>query len=148
MLKFENTNSLIDGNKADLWDRDLSSTIAKIQAHQGLTTYRKRLYASLCSVPRGRYTTYAALSSFLDSSARAVGSGMRNNPFAPEVPCHRVLASDGTIGGFGGSWGADGKNASKKTELLKGEGVGFDSRGRVKGLPFKQFVNLLDERAF
>lgn len=122
---------------------DLSPTIQKLKAESSLTPYRKRLYAALLSVPRGRFTTYAALSTFLDSSARAVGNGMRNNPFAPDVPCHRVLASDGSIGGFGGSWGSEGKNASKKIALLREEGVTFDSRGRVKGLLFEGFVDLL-----
>lgn len=123
---------------------DFYSTLNKVNSHTVLTPYRKRLYAALLSVPEGRYTTYAALSNFLGSSARAVGSGMRNNPFAPEVPCHRVLASDGSIGGFGGSWGIDGKNASKKFDLLKKEGVKFDSNGKVRGPPFQDFVNLLD----
>jgi methylated-DNA-[protein]-cysteine S-methyltransferase len=72
----------------------------------------------------------------LSSSPRAVGNALRNNPFAPQVPCHRVLASDGTIGGFKGSWGRNGKeglNDGLKKSLLKGEGVRFDSRGRVVG---------------
>ena len=86
---------------------DLLSTYARIQAHPTLTPYRKRLYAALLTVPRGRYTTYAAMSEYLRSSARAVGNGMRNNPFAPEVPCHRVLAADGSVGGFHGDWGAE-----------------------------------------
>ncbi len=123
---------------------DLLPTIHKIKSHPALTPYRKRLYAALLSVPRGRYTTYAALSDFLGSSARAVGNGMRNNPFAPEVPCHRVLASDRSIGGFGGSWGVDGENASKKFDLLSKEGVKFESKRKVRGLPFRDFADLLD----
>ncbi len=108
-----------------------------------MTPYRKRLYAALLNVPKGRHTTYTALSNFLGSSARAVGNGMRNNPFAPEVPCHRVLASDGSIGGFGGSWGVDGKYADKKLELLRKEGVKFDSQGKVFGPPFEEFGAIL-----
>jgi O-6-methylguanine DNA methyltransferase len=123
---------------------DLMETLGKIRCHPGLTPYRRRLYAALLCVPRGRYTTYAALSDYLGSSARAVGNGMRNNPFAPEVPCHRVLASDGSIGGFGGSWGIDGKNADKKVELLRKEGVRFDSLGKVRGPQFKSFDSLLE----
>ena len=71
--------------------------------------------------------------------ARAVGSAMRNNPFAPEVPCHRILSSDGSIGGFKGDWGADGKYAGQKRELLGKEGVKFDSPGKVKGQAFRDF---------
>lgn len=114
----------------------------KIRQHVNLTPYRKRLYSTLLSVPPGHYTTYQAMATFLDSSARAVGSGMRNNPYAPDVPCHRVLASDGSIGGFGGSWGQEGKHAGKKRDLLKSEGVHFDSKGRVKGPVFRSFNDL------
>ena len=130
---------------ANILSADLDPILHKISTHLTLTPYRKRLYSTLCSVPRGRYTTYAAMSSFLDSSARAVGNGMRNNPFAPEVPCHRVLAADGSIGGFGGSWGKDGEHASKKIRLLRDEGVRFDGRGKVVGEPFRRFVDLSKE---
>jgi O-6-methylguanine DNA methyltransferase len=124
---------------------DLKPILHKISTHPTLTPYRKRLYSTLCSVPRGRYTTYAAMSSFLDSSARAVGNGMRNNPFAPEVPCHRVLAADGSIGGFCGSWGKDGEHASKKIKLLRDEGVRFDTKGKAIGQPFRKFIDLSRE---
>jgi O-6-methylguanine DNA methyltransferase len=129
---------------------EMRSNIKRIRSHSSLTPYRKRLYTILCSVPRGRYTTYAAMSNYLESSARAVGSGMRNNPFAPDVPCHRVLASDRSIGGFHGDWGADGKYASKKVELLRSEGVKFDGRGKVIGEPFREFHEfrgVLDDNA-
>ncbi|KIW69148.1 hypothetical protein PV04_05041 [Phialophora macrospora] len=118
---------------------ELKQALRRVRSHPSLTPYRKRLYTVLLSVPRGRYTTYAAISEYLKSSARAVGNGMRNNPFAPEVPCHRVLAADGSIGGFHGDWGKDGKHAAKKIELLRGEGIRFDSRGKVCGEPFRKF---------
>ncbi|KAI9872967.1 MAG: methylated-DNA--protein-cysteine methyltransferase [Pleopsidium flavum] len=105
-----------------------------------LTAYRKKVLLLLTQVPPGRYTTYAALSSFLHSSPRAVGNAMRNNPFAPTVPCHRVLAANGGIGGFGGDWGAEGKHAKEKTRLLREEGVKFDGKGKVVGQPFSKFV--------
>ena len=73
------------------------------------------------------------------SSARAVGSAMRNNPFAPTVPCHRVLAADGKLGGFGGDWGAEGRFAGEKRELLRSEGIRFDGKGKVVGSPFTGF---------
>ncbi|KAL8914018.1 MAG: hypothetical protein Q9171_001269 [Xanthocarpia ochracea] len=58
-----------------------------------LSSFRQRVLLALCQVPRGRFTTYAALSDHLHSSARAVGNALRNNPFAPSVPCHRVVVS-------------------------------------------------------
>lgn len=118
---------------------DFAATLERIQQHSTLTPYRKRLYTILLSVPRGRYTTYMAMSDYLNSSARAVGNGMRNNPFAPDVPCHRCLAADGSIGGFNGHWGREGKYASDKLKLLREEGVRFDGNGKVVGEPFRQF---------
>ncbi|KAK7697948.1 hypothetical protein SLS64_013035 [Diaporthe eres] len=121
-----------------------SDVIQLINSSSDLTPFRKRVLALLMQVPPGRYTTYQALADHISStshksSARAVGSAMRNNPFAPVVPCHRVLASDGTIGGFGGEWGEDGHHASKKRSLLREEGVKFDGRGKVVGEPFRGF---------
>lgn len=75
---------------------------AEITSHPTLTPFRKRVLLALCQVPSGSYTTYLALSNHLSSSPRAVGNALRNNPFAPRVPCHRVVAADGGIGGFGG----------------------------------------------
>ncbi|KAI7494246.1 hypothetical protein KC367_g8132 [Hortaea werneckii] len=113
-------------------------------ATSNLTPFRKLTLSLLCQIPRGQYTTYAALSDHISRTshktcARAVGNAMRNNPFAPGVPCHRVLAADGSLGGFGGEWGSGGKFAGEKVRLLREEGVGFDSRGRVRGSPFRGF---------
>lgn len=104
-----------------------------------LPAFRRSTLLALLQVPRGHYTTYAALATFLHSSPRAVGNAMRNNPFAPTVPCHRVLASDGSIGGFGGEWG-EGERVREKVRLLREEGVKFDGRGKVVGGPWREFV--------
>lgn len=124
-------------------DPDMSIQLQRI-ASSKLTPFRKHMLILLCQIPRGRYSTYQAMADHVTrtshkSCARAVGSAMRNNPFAPGVPCHRVLASDGTLGGFNGSWGEDGLYAKEKKKLLEEEGVRFDSRGKVKGPPFKEF---------
>lgn len=84
------------------------------------------------------------MSDYLHSSARAVGNGRRNNPFAPEAPCHRVLAANGSIGGFNGEWGKDGKYANKKIELLRDEGVRFHVSGKVIGEPFRNLYTFKD----
>jgi len=130
---------------SDLSDSQIIETLRKIQAHPTLTPFRKRLYTSLLSVPKGKFTTYAALADHLGSAARAVGNGMRNNPFAPDVPCHRVLASDGKLGGYGGDWGREGTYLPKqesKVKLLSEEGIKFDSAGKVKGLVWRGFWDL------
>ncbi|MDD5548749.1 MAG: MGMT family protein [Sulfurovaceae bacterium] len=80
-------------------------------------TFRDNCYNLLMQIPKGKVTTYKAIANKLGSKAyRAVGSAMKNNPNAPQVPCHRVVKSDGSIGEY-----AYGKN--KKIKLLKDEGL-------------------------
>ena len=64
-----------------------------------------------------------------------VGNALRNNPFSPHVPCHRVIASNAFIGGFVGEWGKDHKTGTRydqKVSILSQEGVHFDSKGYLK----------------
>ena len=76
----------------------------------------------MATIPRGKVTTYRLIAKKLKTNAyRAVGNACRNNPYAPRVPCHRVVKSDGTIGGFAGK--TSGKAVQKKVELLRREGV-------------------------
>ncbi|KAF2219756.1 6-O-methylguanine DNA methyltransferase [Elsinoe ampelina] len=112
--------------------------------HSNLTPFRKQILTLLCQVPPGKYTTYQAMSDHISATshktcARAVGNAMRNNPFAPVVPCHRVLATGGKIGGFGGEWGEGGKHAKTKREMLRAEGVRFDGGGKVVGEVWREF---------
>ena len=94
------------------------------------TQFERRVYAALGEVPPGRVTTYGALARRIGTgSARAVGQALRRNPFAPEVPCHRVIASDGKIGGYAGK--TDGEKLDRKRRLLAAEGVEFDEQGRL-----------------
>lgn len=79
------------------------------------------------TIPRGSVGSYSGLAEHIGcpKAARAVGTALARNPFPLVIPCHRTVRSDGSLGGFGG--GLDMKQA-----LLEMEGVGFDSRGRVK----------------
>ncbi|KAJ5668207.1 uncharacterized protein N7477_006777 [Penicillium maclennaniae] len=126
----------------------LQKSLRRISLHPTLTPYRRRVYRVLLSVPEGRWTTYSALATYLNSSARAVGNAMRTNPFAPEVPCHRVLAADRSLGGYKGEWKvskhiADGSFGDEKRTRLKQEGVVFDREGKVGGVCFKEFKDLV-----
>jgi methylated-DNA-[protein]-cysteine S-methyltransferase len=85
-------------------------------------TFADKIYAVLKKVPRGRVTTYKELAKAVHSNAyRAVGAAMRCNLFAPKIPCHRVIKSDGSIGGYKGKM--KGKAIQEKIWLLKKEGV-------------------------
>jgi methylated-DNA-[protein]-cysteine S-methyltransferase len=78
-------------------------------------------------IPRGRVSPYGglALKVGVPGAARAVGTAMARNPFPILLPCHRVVRSDGSLGGFGGG-------IKMKRALLEMEGVRFDSKGRAE----------------
>jgi len=89
-----------------------------------MVTYFQQKVYSLCEqIPKGKVSTYGALARALSSSPRAVGQALKCNPFAPKVPCHRVVSANGRIGGFMGQ--TKGKEIEKKIALLRSEGVNF-----------------------
>ena len=85
-----------------------------------ITTFQRHVYLELLNVPCGETISYGELARRIGCrSAQAVGQALRRNPFAPEVPCHRVIASDGSIGGFHGK--RKGDMIEQKRLLLEGE---------------------------
>jgi methylated-DNA-[protein]-cysteine S-methyltransferase len=86
----------------------------------GCSLFHQRIYEALRSVPFGKTTTYGALAAEVGSpdAARAIGQAMGRNPIPVIIPCHRVLASGGKIGGFSAPGGA-----TTKERLLELEGV-------------------------
>lgn len=116
---------------------DMSMQISLIETSTR-TPFEKRVWTALCHIPRGHFTTYALLSAYLGTSPRAVGNALRRNPFAPDVPCHRVVATGGKLGGFKGKWPKNGEGITldEKRSLLRGEGIRIDSEGRVVGSPW------------
>lgn len=94
-----------------------------------VTEFQRRVYEATGRVPPGYVTTYKRLAEQIGcGSPRAVGQALRRNPFAPRVPCHRVIASDLTLGGFKGA--RSGAAVREKRERLAREGVRF-VRGRL-----------------
>ncbi len=82
-----------------------------------MISFNERCYEKLQKVPKGKITTYKDLAHAVKTRAyRAVGTAMNNNPYAPQVPCHRVINASGFVGGF-----AHGTN--KKIRMLKKEGI-------------------------
>lgn len=89
-----------------------------------MKTFNDQCYEILRQVPKGKVTTYQELAKALNTKAyRAVGNAMNKNPYAPEVPCHRVVKSNGEIGGFA-------SGTKKKIQMLKKEGIEI-SAGKV-----------------
>ena len=79
--------------------------------------FNEKVWNACARVPRGKVTTYGAIAKALGTKAhRAVGNALHANPYAPRVPCHRVVKSDGSVGGFGGG-------VRKKIRMLKKEGI-------------------------
>jgi len=93
------------------------------------TKFQKKVYDATEKIPRGKVSTYKLIAKHIGcKSCQAVGQALKRNPFAPRVPCHRVISSDLTIGGFGGDTSGD--KIKKKLKLLSKEGVKFDD-GRL-----------------
>jgi methylated-DNA-[protein]-cysteine S-methyltransferase len=88
--------------------------------------FERRVLLADFAIPRGRVMTYGGLAAKAGApgGARAAGNVMAGNPFPLVIPCHRVIRSDGSLGGFGGG-------LPMKRALLEMEGVAFDRKGRV-----------------
>jgi O-6-methylguanine DNA methyltransferase len=67
-----------------------------------LPTYTKRVIKATMQIPTGYVATYGSVAKAVGGGPRAVGNVMAGNIFAPLVPCHRVVKSDFTLGGYGG----------------------------------------------
>lgn len=82
--------------------------------------FDEKVYDLCRKVPQGRVTTYSEIAHALGNRAyRAVGNALNKNPYSPEVPCHRVVSSDGTVGGFA-------HGPEKKRSMLEKEGISFE----------------------
>ena len=99
-------------------------SLGKIKfSFKGYTDFQKKVLKAARSIPRGRTVSYKKLAqmSGYPKAVRAVANVMRHNPFPLVIPCHRVIRSDGSIGGFGGK--VSGSNIKLKRKLLEREGV-------------------------
>ncbi len=90
----------------------------KIDKDPNLTLFQKKVLKTVLKIPKGEVRSYAwvAQKAGFRAAARAVGQALKRNPYAPHVPCHRVIASSGAIGGYSGG-------LRKKRELLRKEGI-------------------------
>ncbi|KDQ52025.1 hypothetical protein JAAARDRAFT_40629 [Jaapia argillacea MUCL 33604] len=125
----------------------------RTKAGKAVTAHQWAVYDLCRTIPVGKVTTYKYMCIALgEGSPRSVGTALRNNPFAPFVPCHRIVASNHFIGGFFGEWGSisstsgkeeksskkatsddAGLQCQKKMRMLAAEGVGFSKNGYLLG---------------
>jgi len=83
-----------------------------------ISQFANKIYQITSKIKAGQVATYGQIAQAIKkpTAARAVGRALHNNPFAPQVPCHRVIKSDGRLGGFAGG-------NKKKLSLLRQEGI-------------------------
>lgn len=113
--------ALLEGHPGE--PRDLSHLVLDMT---GVPPFHQRVYAVTRRIPPGETLTYGEIARQLGEpgAARAVGQALGANPFAPVVPCHRVLAARGQPGGFSAHGGA-----ATKLRLLQIEGARFNGAG-------------------
>ena len=89
--------------------------------------FMKDVWKAMLRIPKGKVSTYGLVARAIGNpkAVRAVGFACNQNPFAPDVPCHRIVSSDGKLGGYA-------HGSAKKIALLKSEGIEV-RKGRVKG---------------
>jgi methylated-DNA-[protein]-cysteine S-methyltransferase len=94
----------------------------------GIAPFERRVYAAARAIPHGATATYGELAARLGApgEARAVGAALARNPFPLIVPCHRVTAAGGRLGGFSAPGGA-----ATKRRLLALEGARAAAQGEL-----------------
>ena len=84
------------------------------------TKFQIKVWKYLISIKKGNVLTYSEVAKAINKpkAIRAVANAIGKNPYAPKIPCHRVIRSDGSLGGYSGKGGIN-----TKRKLLKLEGV-------------------------
>ncbi|NJM38091.1 MAG: MGMT family protein [Akkermansiaceae bacterium] len=99
------------------------------------TDFEMAVYDAVRLVPAGKVTTYGKIAERISrGTARSVGTALAKNPYAPEVPCHRVVRADGSLGGFYGE--TSGPEIERKEKMLVREQVPFIKQGKVDPVAF------------
>ena len=86
------------------------------------TQFQLKVWSYLKKIPKGKVKTYAQVAKAIGKpkAVRAVANAIGKNPFPPKIPCHRVIRSDGKLGGYSAKGGI-----KTKKKLLKNEGFSF-----------------------
>ncbi len=104
------------------------------------TPFQEAVWEAISLIPKGRVTTYGAIARYLGTpkAFRAVGTAVGLNPYAPQIPCHRVVRFDGHIGSYSAEGGVGAKIALLESEGLKIVGE------RIVG--FKEYLYLYEDQ--
>ena len=102
--------------------KDVSHSFSLATEH--LSNYARKVIEIVSSIPLGYVASYGSVARAAGGSPRAVGRVMALNPFAPIVPCHRVVSSDFTLGGYGGG-------LKVKLDFLKREKRGYAAKREI-----------------
>lgn len=89
---------------------------------KAVTPFQRKVYEAILRIPKGEVRSYAEVARMIGSprAARAVGQALKRNRWAPQIPCHRVVSSNGTLGGYSAKGGLAGKSRlllAEKTNL-------------------------------
>jgi methylated-DNA-[protein]-cysteine S-methyltransferase len=107
----------------DIYDgKDASPNFSLVTKR--LPDYSRRVIEATYLIPTGYVTSYGSIAKAVGGGPRAVGNVMAMNPFAPIVPCHRVVRADFTLGGYGGGLGV-------KLQILKRERRGYAAEKEI-----------------
>lgn len=105
-------------------------------------SFKEKVWAAAKVIPRGKVSTYKEISRMINQPGafRAIGQALRKNPSLLKIPCHRVIYSNGFIGGYV-------KGQREKIRILKKEGIQIKNR-RVDLRRFGFILNLKDIHRF
>jgi len=115
---------VLDSLKGIYHGKEVSERIPLATEH--LSKYFRNVIEVVSLIPLGYASSYGSVAKIAGGSARAVGRVMAMNPFAPIVPCHRVVGSDYTLGGYGGG-------LETKLAFLRREKRGYTLEREIQG---------------
>ncbi len=93
----------------------------KIDWRLETTPFQRKVYEAILRIPKGQVRTYAQVARAIGKpkAARAVGQALKRNRWAPAIPCHRVIASDGSLGGYSAPGGLAAKRRLLRCEKAR-----------------------------
>lgn len=118
---FERKSDVFQQNALIIFQNDWSK-LPQIKLHLKGTDFQLKVWEALLTIPMGQLSTYGSIARKIDKSnaSRAVGTAIGSNPVAFLIPCHRVIQSTGTFGGY--MWGN-----TRKTVMIGWEGAKINS---------------------